>query len=91
MSSLNYVGSLTIAAGATVGVFTGTSQTAAAANLTLANVPDNGGLVQVNSSAGTGASIPLQNGTIQVGGAEVYLKNTTSASITFQVRIHSLS
>jgi hypothetical protein len=91
LMSLNYVGSLTIAAGATEGIFAGTSQTATPAKITLFGLPDAGGVVQSESSAGTGAQVPVGNGTFEVGGAEVYLTNTTAASLTFEVRIASIS
>lgn len=90
MAGSNYVGSITVNAGATVGLFATTGVTAIAAVVTIFESPGAGMLAQVNSSAGTGTAVGAA-GTFQVGSAEVYIHNPTSSNITAAVRIASLT
>lgn len=92
MAALNFVASLTVAAGATVEVFTAASpaQTATAGQLTFSGVSATyAGIVQVTSSAGTGSQFPISDGSYLTGGVAFYVKNTSAVSATFVVRFAS--
>lgn len=93
----NFVGSMTIAANTAVGLFATTSADGSTANFTagtvsLQGVPDDCGLCQVQSATSpsieTAYELPA-SGSFSVGGAEVFLYNPSSASITFTVRFAS--
>lgn len=82
MAALNFVATVTVTAGATVGLFAGSSQTPTAGSFYLRGVPS--GVVACNSG-GTGANMPLKNGSWPTGGAEFYVKNTSSATATISL------
>jgi hypothetical protein len=90
MAATNYVGSVTLAASTTVGLFATTSITATAGVFEIFGGGASG-LVQVPSSSVSTPTYPVTGGPFAAGGAELYIRNTTASSITFSVRFASTS
>lgn len=88
MADTNFIGSVTIAANTTVDLFATTGVTAAAGVWQFFSMPIAGGIAQVDTSSAPSGQIqyPIVEGSQHVGAAAFYVANTTSASITFEVR-----
>ena len=82
----NVVASVSINAGATVGLFATAGATIATSTVELSLPSDDSNLVMVNSSGETGATFPVRS-SFSVGASEVYIKNISNVNTTIAVRI----
>lgn len=90
MAGTNFVGNVTIAAGATVNLFTAANGgTAVPGVFSFSGVNNEGGLYQVNSATPSAGdpSWPLTNvASLNTGTAPFYVENQGTASVTLLVR-----
>ena len=82
----NVIASVSINAGATVGLFAAAGATIAASTTELSLPSDGSNLVMVNSSGGAGA-VFLVRSSFSVGASEVYIKNISTINTTIYMRI----
>lgn len=85
MTASTTISTFTLAAGATVGVFASLGVSVASSSVTVL-VPNDGTIVQVQTSAGTGPVFPSSESPYSVA-SEIYLKNTGANSATIAAKI----
>lgn len=84
------IGTFTLAAGSTAGVLTSLGVSAPSSSVTIL-APNDGTLVEVQTSAGTGSSFPAFTGQSFPVATELYLKNIGSGSIDVSAKVVTLS